>query len=373
MSSEKNMMTSVADAPRTARTECAQSQGGAEVATVWIVSCGSAGVAPSPVFDNEADAIARYEREISTPSYFGPDHRRRASVIKRTTIVEDVTPARCRVSDVPAKHEDAAAAEPEGGQRGGDSQTPSPSLPETTGSEAKPSDWVLVPREPTEAILDAFWHQAGESKEMRSRVHVRARHYWRAMIDAASPLPTGTDYAGPIERLRVVAEALSNNGYESHPITQAAQALCTAQQERDTLQQKNKELERHTFNQDLVIDRLGGERTLAQAEAERLRGEVDRLSVELEALKGRKFPIMGGPSIPWFIIAPWDGQAQKNHNQSLERLAQRGGLSPCEAVAVLMGRKWERMDEAKALAVLQKIVEIRTTRTALSSKAGETE
>lgn len=47
-------------------------------------------------------------------------------------------------------------------------------------------DFVMVPVEPTEAILDAFWHQAGESKEMRSRVHARARHYWRAMIEAAS-------------------------------------------------------------------------------------------------------------------------------------------------------------------------------------------
>ena len=166
-------------------------------------------------------------------------------------------------------------------------ETPSPSLPETTGSEAKPSDWVLVPREPTEAILDAFWHQAGESKEMRSRVHVRARHYWRAMIDAASPLPTGTDYAGPIERLRVVAEALSNNGYESHPITQAAQALCTAQQERDTLQQKNKELEEKLRLKRKHFDVARGNAVAAEASLTASQAECERRGTALEDVSDR--------------------------------------------------------------------------------------
>lgn len=40
-------------------------------------------------------------------------------------------------------------------------------------------------REPTEEMLDAFWNQTGESREMRSRVHSRARRYHEAMIDAA--------------------------------------------------------------------------------------------------------------------------------------------------------------------------------------------
>lgn len=45
--------------------------------------------------------------------------------------------------------------------------------------------WQLVPLEPTEAILDGFWRQSGESREMRARVHERARYYWRAMLTAA--------------------------------------------------------------------------------------------------------------------------------------------------------------------------------------------
>jgi len=50
------------------------------------------------------------------------------------------------------------------------------------------------------------------------------------------------------------------------------------------------------------------------------------------------FAIMGGRwvrAIPWAFIAPHAQQAVVNHAQSLERLAQRGGLSPREALAVI--------------------------------------
>lgn len=49
----------------------------------------------------------------------------------------------------------------------------------------------------------------------------------------------------------------------------------------------------------------------------------------------RMFPIMRGDDIPWSVIAPHESQALVNHNQSLERLAQRGGLAPFEAVCVI--------------------------------------
>lgn len=53
-----------------------------------------------------------------------------------------------------------------------------------------------------------------------------------------------------------------------------------------------------------------------------------------------RFPIMDGDeraSIPWAAIAPHEAQAMKNHNQSLERLAQRGGLCWSEAWGVMTG------------------------------------
>jgi len=54
----------------------------------------------------------------------------------------------------------------------------------------------------------------------------------------------------------------------------------------------------------------------------------------------KRFPIMSGPSIPWEMIAPYEGQALTNHDQSLEDLACRGGLDPAEALAVLSCLKW---------------------------------
>lgn len=56
----------------------------------WVVVCGSASVAPNPRFDSEEEALARYRKEIAIPSYFGPGHRRQASVIKVTTTIEEI-------------------------------------------------------------------------------------------------------------------------------------------------------------------------------------------------------------------------------------------------------------------------------------------
>ena len=47
------------------------------------------------------------------------------------------------------------------------------------------------------------------------------------------------------------------------------------------------------------------------------------------------------PLVPWEMLAPHEAQAQRNHGgQSLERLAQRGGLDPCEALAILDDKPW---------------------------------
>ena len=61
----------------------------------------------------------------------------------------------------------------------------------------------------------------------------------------------------------------------------------------------------------------------------------------------RMFPILlsytergeGCPtSIPWRLLESdaCEAQAQDNHSQTLERLAERGGLGPCELLAVLL-------------------------------------
>lgn len=56
-----------------------------------------------------------------------------------------------------------------------------------------------------------------------------------------------------------------------------------------------------------------------------------------------RMPIMGATllsEIPWGVIAPHEEQAQRNHGQSLDRLASRGGLAASEAIDIIEGRPW---------------------------------
>ncbi len=84
-----------------------------------------------------------------------------------------------------------------------------------------------------------------------------------------------------------------------------------------------------------------------------------------------RFPIMIGyrgtigpcpSSIPWDSIAPYEGQAKINHQQTIEGLASRGGLGPIEAFLVMTGRTWDRINfssddfRREACAFLDKIV-----------------
>lgn len=56
--------------------------------------------------------------------------------------------------------------------------------------------------------------------------------------------------------------------------------------------------------------------------------------------------------VPWAMLAPHETQARNNHSQTLKRLAERGGLAPCEAVAVLEDREHRRMTDSAAYARL---------------------
>lgn len=68
----------------------------------------------------------------------------------------------------------------------------------------------------------------------------------------------------------------------------------------------------------------------------------------------RWFPVMLDSSgsnkwpVPWEMVAPHEMQAHENHDQTLERLAERGGLGACELVAVLEDRAWSAMSHATA-------------------------
>lgn len=53
--------------------------------------------------------------------------------------------------------------------------------------------------------------------------------------------------------------------------------------------------------------------------------------------------------VPWDFVASHEAQALKNHGQTLERLAERGGLSWGELLDVLESRRWgTTRDEVEA-------------------------
>lgn len=45
-------------------------------------------------------------------------------------------------------------------------------------------------------------------------------------------------------------------------------------------------------------------------------------------------------SIPWDLVEPHRAMAMRNHDQTLERLAERGGLSPEEFYMIANGLRW---------------------------------
>ena len=56
----------------------------------------------------------------------------------------------------------------------------------------------------------------------------------------------------------------------------------------------------------------------------------------------RRFPILGANhcrSVPWDCVEPHRSQIEINHGQTLEGLAQRGGLDFSELACAMAGRK----------------------------------
>lgn len=73
------------------------------------------------------------------------------------------------------------------------------------------------------------------------------------------------------------------------------------------------------------------------------------------------FPISNGPDIPWSLIAPFEKLVIRQHGQTLERLAQRGGLSVCEVLSILEGngdfdKFWQGEDVSPHISRLRELV-----------------
>ena len=57
-------------------------------------------------------------------------------------------------------------------------------------------------------------------------------------------------------------------------------------------------------------------------------------------------------SVPWQFIARHAEACQHNHDQTPERLAERGGLAPSEMVAVVLGRRFKSMTPEQEVGAL---------------------
>lgn len=84
----------------------------------------------------------------------------------------------------------------------------------------------------------------------------------------------------------------------------------------------------------------------AMEEREELLEEVKRL----RALLAKPYPIQGGPTVPWWVMLPHEAQSQRNHGQSIKRIAERGGFSSAEAWCVIRGLGLRELSSKKNLA-----------------------
>jgi hypothetical protein len=62
-------------------------------------------------------------------------------------------------------------------------------------------------------------------------------------------------------------------------------------------------------------------------------------------------------AVPFALVQEHEQQARNNHWQTVQRLSERGGLAPCELLAVLEDREHSRMDHQEAISRLLIILE----------------
>lgn len=77
-------------------------------------------------------------------------------------------------------------------------------------------------------------------------------------------------------------------------------------------------------------------------------GQVERLVMPIMLKGGKKWD----RTIPFSLLnEEW---AEINHGQTLKRLAERGGLGACEALAIMDKRRWRKMSNKVAMEMLIK-------------------
>ena len=93
---------------------------------------------------------------------------------------------------------------------------------------------------------------------------------------------------------------------------------------------------------------------------ENLEDLINQVDMDKKIGRSDPYPILGSRPqqyIPRGLLMIHEGQAWKNHGQSLSRLAQRGGLSWTEALAIIEGKSWKdaEHDENTAEVIVRKM------------------
>lgn len=69
----------------------------------------------------------------------------------------------------------------------------------------------------------------------------------------------------------------------------------------------------------------------------------------------RELGLTQRPRVPWAWLEPHEDQALQNHGQTLQRLAERGGLDPREMLSIITGKKWSAYQSMSLEEAMQKI------------------
>jgi hypothetical protein len=113
-----------------------------------------------------------------------------------------------------------------------------------------------------------------------------------------------------------------------------------------------------------VTNRTDEEQEARRAEAERqeMVAKADTFPVLWQGspFVMRELADLGCPrNVPWSLVESHEHQARRNHSHTLTTLAERGGLSPQELIAVLTDKSWKdtyRLTNTVAVSVLLRIL-----------------
>lgn len=110
-----------------------------------------------------------------------------------------------------------------------------------------------------------------------------------------------------------------------------------------------------------AVQKISPSKRVPPISDETLEDLINQINMTKEDERYNPYPILGTKPqqyIPLGLLLIHEGQAWKNHGQSLNQLASRGGLSWAEALAIIEGKGWRdaEHDENAAEIIVKKKV-----------------